>query len=87
MDAITELYKPEPGLSRPRTTDEAVAELERELGIRHRCYRKWIAQGTLSRTEAADRWDRMKHALHLLDKILKFETPPQEEPCVAAAQA
>lgn len=66
---ITETYKVEEFLSKTRGLDECKVELEREIGIRVRCYRKWIAQGTLSRTDAADRFERLVSALQYLDTI------------------
>lgn len=66
---MMELYKVEPGLSRTRSVDECKAELERELAIRHRCYRKWISDGKLSRSEAAERFERMATALTYLDTV------------------
>lgn len=69
MDKPNELYKPEPGLSRERGIDEQIAELERELGVRYRCYRQWIHAGKMSRVDAAERFERMAAALKTLDSV------------------
>lgn len=69
MVKVNELYKPEPALSRERELDECIAEMERELGVRHRCFRAWIDSGRLSRVDAAERFERLATALKFLDKL------------------
>ena len=57
-------------LSMPKSAldgiQEAADEIERELGVRSRCYPKWTSEGKLSRTEARDRMDRLQAAYNLL---------------------
>ncbi len=63
-----------------RSIDEAIAELERELKVRKRCYPGWIKDGRLNEVDAEDRYDRLDTALTLLrqerqKKVLTL--PPQ----------
>jgi len=62
-------YSPPRGLSRARSVNETVAELDRELGIRRRCYEKWMNSGQLSMTDACDRYERLAHGLKLLKEL------------------
>ena len=48
---------------------EACDALLRELGVRERCYPKWLQAGKLSRTEARDRMDRLSNACRLIQGI------------------
>jgi hypothetical protein len=51
-----------------RTLQEAASELRRELGIRRRCYSRWIADGKLDEVEACDRVERMELALDVVER-------------------
>lgn len=50
-----------------RSAEEAHSELVRELNVRDRCYGRWVQDGKLSRTDARDRYDRLKTAIALLE--------------------
>lgn len=49
-----------------RCRTEAIDELHREMGVRTRCFHRWVDDGKLSRTDAQDRIDRMASAIALL---------------------
>jgi hypothetical protein len=42
-------------------------ELCRELGVRERCFPDWVKQGRVSYSDATDRYDRLKSAIHYLE--------------------
>lgn len=50
-----------------RTRAEAVAEIEREMNVRFKCFDKWIADGRLAAVDAKDRAERMISAWHYLN--------------------
>ncbi len=50
--------------------DEAGSELDREMGVRERCFKTWIEQGKISRIDAKDRWNRMLIAQQLINFLL-----------------
>jgi hypothetical protein len=50
-----------------RTRQEAVAEIEREMNVRFKCFDKWIADGRLAEVDAKDRAERMISAWHYLN--------------------
>ena len=56
-----------------RPVQEALDELFRELQIRKRCFKRWIDDGRLSRTDAQDRLDRLASAMELLQATLTGE--------------
>ena len=56
-----------------RPVQEALDELNRELQIRKRCFKRWIADGRLSRTDAQDRLDRLGSAMELLQATMTGE--------------
>jgi hypothetical protein len=47
---------------------ESMSELEREAGLRTRCYDRWVAEGKLSYIDARDRQERLLSAMHHLNK-------------------
>lgn len=57
----------------PRKVEEAHDELRRELGLRDRCYPGWVEDGRLARTDARDRYDRLKSAIHWLEQAFAKE--------------
>jgi hypothetical protein len=59
--------KPAGAVFTPRKVEEAHDELRRELGLRDRCYPGWVEDGRLARTDARDRYDRLKSAIHYLE--------------------
>ena len=64
----------------PRAVTEAFDELKRELGVRDRCYPNWVADGRLARTDARDRYDRLKSAIvHLEQAYPKELVRPEGE--------
>lgn len=54
---------------KPRSTEEALSELQREMQVRMRCYDRWIEDGKLTTVDAVDRLDRLETAIHLLESI------------------
>ena len=54
----------EPG--KPRSAEEALDELNRELNVRRRCFPRWVKDGRVSNTDAHDRIDRLATAIDLL---------------------
>ena len=72
-----------------RTLQEAASELRRELGVRRRCYGRWIDDGKLTDVEAADRMERMEAALDIVDRavLLAAASVPTPMPSVAATPA
>lgn len=48
---------------------EALDETNRELGIRMRCFPKWVDIGKLTRTEARDRLNRLDSAARILTAV------------------
>lgn len=63
---------------RTASLSEQVDELRRELGVRERCYPKWIQEGKLSRTDARDRLERLRAALHTVQKVENLNAPQGE---------
>jgi hypothetical protein len=53
-----------------RTLQEAASEVRRELGIRRRCYGRWIADGKLDEVEATDRIERLEKALDVVERAV-----------------
>lgn len=54
---------------RPVTVEAAVAEVQRELQVRVRCYDGWVKDGKMARIDAQDRMDRLAQANDLLEAI------------------
>jgi hypothetical protein len=52
-----------------RPLAEAVAEVQRELNVRERCFPRWVKDGRLNRIDALDRRDRLATAFIWLDVI------------------
>jgi hypothetical protein len=50
--------------------EPAVSELQRELGVRERCFPRWIELGKVSRIDAKDRFVRHKKAVEMLTFLL-----------------
>ena len=51
-----------------RSLEEALAEVEREIQVRLKCFDKWVGEGRLSFVDAFDRMERMLSAVkHLRD--------------------
>lgn len=55
-----------PSMSRERSYTECVAELEREIQVRKRCFERWIAEGKIDRCTATDRFERLKGVLQFM---------------------
>lgn len=69
ITALCELFgKEEATLT--RDVEEAQSELQRELGVRERCYGRWIEEGKVSRIDAKDRYNRLKKALEIINFML-----------------
>jgi hypothetical protein len=48
----------------------ACSELDREQGVRERCYPNWIKDGKVSKIDATDRFLRMKYAQEIMHFLL-----------------
>ena len=59
---------------RSRIIEEALAEIERELQVRERCFPRWIAEGRISKIDARDRLQRQKYAQEILQAALDTST-------------
>lgn len=55
---------------------EAGTELDREMGVRERCFPKWIDDGRMSRIDAKDRYKRMEIAQQLVNFMLDIGGKP-----------
>lgn len=53
-----------------RTVQEALDEVAREIGVRERCFPKWIADGKVSSSDAKDRLERLIKAAQILQSAL-----------------
>lgn len=49
-----------------RDRQQALDELNREFGVRARCFPRWIADGRVSATDAQDRLDRLATAIEIV---------------------
>lgn len=49
-----------------RSTEEALAELEREAQVRKRCFDRWVQEGKVSTVDARDRMERLLSAIRHL---------------------
>lgn len=58
--------------------DAAGSELDREMGVRERCFKNWIEQGKISRIDAKDRWERMLIAQQMVNFMLDIAGRPQK---------
>lgn len=57
------------GSGRERTLEEAIAEVDRELQVRKRCYSRWVDDGKMSSVDALDRFERLQTASVHLHKL------------------
>ena len=60
-------------VSRKRSIAESHDELQRELQVRKRCFKRWIAEGRMSATDAQDRYDRLASAIEALTDRMTLE--------------
>lgn len=67
---------------RPRSTEEALSELQREMQVREHCYDRWVSEGRLTRIDAVDRLDRLMTAMALLETKLSLEQANSPAPRV-----
>src|SRR5262245_26837761 len=66
-----------------RDLDQALAEVEREIHVRVKCFDKWVSEGKLSWMDAFDRMERAISAVkHLRDyqTILKVQALQDLQP-------
>ncbi len=56
-----------------RSLEEAVSEVKRELGVRARCYSRWVDEGKLTSIDATDRYERMSAAHEFLKRQLESQ--------------
>lgn len=66
-------------LSKPRGIVEAATELERELGVRSRCYAQWVQAGKLSTIDAVDRYERMLACLRWIESAAAYKAALDQE--------
>lgn len=59
-----------------RSAREAHSEVMRELGVRRRCYGRWVADGKLSDIDAQDRLERLEKAAEIIEKLILLEGVP-----------
>jgi len=52
---------------------EAYDELRRELEMRDKYYPNWVKDGRLARSDARDRYDRLKSAIQYLEAAYQAE--------------
>lgn len=52
-----------------RSAEEALAECERELGVRLRCFGRWVRDGKIAKCDAKDRLQRLARAAQLLKAL------------------
>jgi hypothetical protein len=73
----TEQALAELGLLTQEDIEPALGEVQRELQVRERCYKRWTEEGKMSRIDAKDRMSRQilaeKLLLLLLDSAAKEE--------------
>jgi hypothetical protein len=69
------------------SAEEAHAELERELQVRHRIFDKWVADGKMSYIDARDRYARLQKAVVIVKRAADSESavPESFEPKVVNA--
>lgn len=48
----------------------AYDELKRELDVRDRLYPRWVDAGKLTKSEARDRFNRLKEAIKMLETLV-----------------
>jgi len=68
-----------------RSSREALSEVLRELGVRRRCYGRWVADGKLSDVDAQDRLERLEKAADIVERAVMLEgvQVKAEEPVLA----
>lgn len=59
-----------PKAIRMRSASEALAELEREMDVRARIYRKWVTERKLTMVDATDRFERHLSAIGILREFI-----------------
>jgi hypothetical protein len=60
--------------TKDRSAREALSEIQRELGVRRRCYTRWIADGKLSDVDATDRIERLEKAADIVERCILLES-------------
>ena len=63
-----------------RSSKEALSEINRELGVRRRCYTRWISDGKLDSVEATDRMERMERAAEIVERSCLLESELVQPP-------
>lgn len=69
MEHITALFPGDESTLRSRI-EGACSELDREMGVRERCFPNWIKEGKVSKIDATDRFLRMKYAQEMCHILL-----------------
>lgn len=56
--------------ARMRPVREAIAELEREMDVRARCFARWVKDGKMTKVDAVDRYERHLSAIMALRELV-----------------
>lgn len=55
----------------PRSAQEALAEVKRELDVRKRCFVRWVDDGKMSEVDAIDRYERLYTAAVVVEQYIE----------------
>lgn len=69
LNIVCDLFQTDEASIRERL-ELASNEVNRELGVRERCFPNWIAQGKLSRIDANSRFTQLKKAAEIINYLL-----------------
>lgn len=53
-----------------RTAEEALAEVDRELAVRLKCFPRWVDEGRINAVDGKDRLQRLRQASEMFGKLL-----------------
>lgn len=56
-----------------RTAEEALAEVDRELAVRLKCFPRWVDEGRINAVDGKDRLQRLRQASEMFGKLLHAE--------------
>jgi hypothetical protein len=62
------------------TLEEALAEVEREMNVRLKCFDRWITEGRIAKVDARDRLNRMHKAFTLLQTMFDLQSSDPNVP-------
>lgn len=63
----------------PSDVMQALAECEREAGARRGIYKRWVADGKITASLAAERQHRIEMAARILKQVASTMTQPYQE--------